>query len=344
MLDLSARLNTAGRAGFVFDRYDADDYKFVAIDAVSDQVIIGHYHQGALASDAVLSKPIDAGTDYTLGVTLQGAKVSVSLNGQAVLSKVYNAVVVDGDFGLLAVSGQASYDDVKVKTNDPRFVQQSGGNLLAGEGAATSASASTLTQAQLDAATLTAMSRWTETLGDGDDRLAGFGGVRISFADLAGDALGRAEGQSIWIDANAAGYGWSGYGGAADLVTVVTHELGHVLGFADDAGQDVMAARLDLRQDAQAPLAEPVALRPRFDLDSGLGATQPIEWRSWDAGWAPAYSPFGASRPEQAQGQGANFADFLMKLGAAAPAGADFDKLGKALGAKAGVKAPAKRV
>src|SRR6185436_19019791 len=74
-LDLSAKLNTQTRAGFVFDRYSADDFKFVAIDAVSDQVIIGHHTAAGWVSDVTLAKPIDAGVDYTLGVVLLGSKV-----------------------------------------------------------------------------------------------------------------------------------------------------------------------------------------------------------------------------------------------------------------------------
>jgi hypothetical protein len=337
MLDLSASMNTQGRAGFVFDRYDGDDFKFVAIDAATDQVIIGHY-QGGWVNDAVLSKQIDAGANYTLGVTLQGSKVSVSLNGQAVLSKVYNAVVVDGDFGLMAASGAASYDEVRVKTNDPGFAQPSGGALLASESALMTGSASTLAQSELDAVALSAMSQWTQTLGDGDPRLAGFGGVHITFAELAGDALGYAEGRRVWIDSDAGGHGWSGYGGTVDLGEVVTHELGHVLGFAHEA-DGVMAARLEV--DPQAAVAE-TPLQPRFDFEAGSAALQPVEWqKAWEGGWTPSYSPFFAARQEQ--GQGGNFSDFLVKLAAPA-ANADFDKLGKALGTKPAAKAAAKRV
>ncbi len=79
--------------------------------------------------------------------------------------------------------------------------------------------------------------------------------VNVQVADLAGARLGQASGNTITIDANAAGYGWYADGpgdrddafrlignglwqahedgpaaGRMDLLTVVMHELAHVLG------------------------------------------------------------------------------------------------------------------
>ena len=51
---------------------------------------------------------------------------------------------------------------------------------------------------------------------------------------------------------DAAGYGWSGdissatAAGRVDLLSVVTHELGHVLGYDHDDPFDVMGATLSL--------------------------------------------------------------------------------------------------
>jgi len=97
--------------------------------------------------------------------------------------------------------------------------------------------------------------------------------VIFRIADLPGLMLGQTVGNSVWIDSFAAGYGWfidltpndesefeEGEGereleaapageayGHMDLLTVVTHELGHVLGF-DDVNPDtggLMSATLD---------------------------------------------------------------------------------------------------
>ncbi len=126
---LNATVNTAGRAGFVFDRYAADAFKFVAIDAARDQVIIGHYTaKTGWVNDAVVSKLIDAGTDYSLGLSLKGSTVSVTLDGQSVAGYVYNAVTVDGHFGLISSAGQASFDDLTVKTSDRAFAAVAAGS------------------------------------------------------------------------------------------------------------------------------------------------------------------------------------------------------------------------
>ncbi|WP_417389767.1 Calx-beta domain-containing protein [Gimesia sp.] len=80
--------------------------------------------------------------------------------------------------------------------------------------------------------------------------------INIQVTDLKGDSLGRAAGNTIYIDSDAAGYGWfidttpatseeftesvdltlialpeSSAAGRVDLLTVILHELGHLLGY-----------------------------------------------------------------------------------------------------------------
>src|SRR5262249_19253797 len=79
--------------------------------------------------------------------------------------------------------------------------------------------------------------------------------IHLQITDLPGKELGMQAGNTIWIDLDAAGYGWYtgttlvGAGGSVaangtersmDLLTVVTHEFGHVLGLADDDGSGLM--------------------------------------------------------------------------------------------------------
>jgi hypothetical protein len=127
-----------------------------------------------------------------------------------------------------------------------------------------------LSEANLAAVTNAAIDQWVETFGSDDQRLAALSGVRVVIADLNGSTLGLALGDTVWIDVDAAGYGWfidstpydnAEFGprnasgelianptseayGNMDLLTVVMHELGHVLGFEDlDSEANLLMSR-----------------------------------------------------------------------------------------------------
>ena len=247
-LEITAQVTTSGRAGFVFDRYGDTSFKFAAIDAVTDQVILGHYTaKKGWAVDAVIGKRIDAGVAYTLGATLKGGTVSLTLNGQAAVGFAYNAATVDGRFGLLALNAAASFDNLRVRTDDrafaaPALVAAEQGNGNAGD---------TITLVDVEAMGAAAIARWTEALGAADPRLAN---VRFGIADLADGMLGVSVDDIIFVDVDAAGHGWfvdptpalddefvatgDGLGAVRrsdaarhmDLLSVIAHELGHKLG------------------------------------------------------------------------------------------------------------------
>jgi Ca2+-binding RTX toxin-like protein len=256
-LELNAKVNAAGRAGFAFDRYADGSFKFAVIDAPADQVIIGHYTPKAgWVSDAVASKVINTGAPYTLGVSLKGTTVSVTLDGQVLLGYAFNAATVDGNFGLMATGGTASFDDVRVKTDDAAFQ-----TLLASAQAneAVAGGGSTLTAENLNVIVDAAIIRLGDAYGLDAGQLALLDGVNVQTANLGGLILGETIGTTVLIDTDAAGYGWfidhtpyndtefrvqsksgeliaiasSPAFGDMDLLTVVMHELGHVLGFGD---------------------------------------------------------------------------------------------------------------
>ncbi len=103
------------------------------------------------------------------------------------------------------------------------------------------------TDAELASIVVEAKALWTEALGAEDSRLALLDSIQVEVGNLPEDKLGATIGYTILIDSNAAGYGWfidptpaddsefangSGPSGV-DLLTVVMHEMGHVLGFND---------------------------------------------------------------------------------------------------------------
>jgi hypothetical protein len=282
ILKLEVILNTQDTAGVVFDNYDAEDFKFAVISVESDQLIIGHHtKRKGFVYDAVFDTVIEAGTDYVLNVSLKGTTVSASVKEagskywQAIVGYVFNAVTVDGGFGLLVKGGTGFFDAVTVRTDDPAFREDQGQPLMAsGAPEVAVGPESILTYEELMPIVDEAIDRWSDSgLVDADD-LSSLHEVTFQITDLSGLALGWTVGQTIMMDVNAAGHGWfvdltpgddnefsdeDGDGllvastdtlasGRMDLLTVVMHEIGHVLGFEDlddqEYPRDLMSATL----------------------------------------------------------------------------------------------------
>ena len=265
LLELSAKLSVSAQGGFVFDRYGTNDYKFVMLDQVADKVLIGHRtERGGVVIDASVSRAIAIGVDYTLGVVLKGSTVSATLNGQVVLSYAFNAVTVDGSFGLISRGGTTSFDVVTLKTNDARVAALPAA-LMAAESPSSSAAVLSVSSADLAPLVQEAIRRWV--LSEGEGFADALRSVDVEITDLPGMALGSYVDGRVLVDVDAAGLGWfidrtpgddSEYAlvgdtlvarqglaaGHIDLLSVIGHELGHAAGLqhADDAS--LMASTL----------------------------------------------------------------------------------------------------
>ncbi len=143
-----------------------------------------------------------------------------------------------------------------------------------------------LTQGELVTAAAEARVLWTQALGAGDARLTILDGVTVEIGNLGADKLGVTIGREIYIDGNAAGYGWSFGGsngsvapGRMDLLTVVAHELGNAMGFDEDAHETSTVTSPILRAGDRHL---PGAVARGFVADTGTGVERArvdaIDW------------------------------------------------------------------
>jgi PKD repeat protein len=170
--------------------------------------------------------------------TIYAANAELSMSGNAQLQ---TALVVDE----LTLSGNANL----------------GGSALLATQSSSQRTAETLTAAALAQTVAAAKQLWLEKGGvpDIEQRLAQ---IEVATIDLPGKLLGQTYGSTILIDANAAGHGWfvdatpgddlefrrtrdgqlratrPSAAERMDLLSVVLHELGHVLGFEHALGSD----------------------------------------------------------------------------------------------------------
>ena len=249
LLQLETKIATGQIGGIIFDQYDVDDFKWAAVDKATGQVMIGHYtERSGWVVSASVTRTLGA-DDTALSVTLKGSTVSVMVDGQAALSFAFNAVVTDGGFGLLAKDGSVSFDFFTVSTDDPSFAVETETDNLMAAAVPVVQLGENITDADLAPIVAEAIDRWENVLGVDSTLLTALYDMNYQIVDFDGLVLGQAMPGVIIIDEDAAGYGWfiddtpeddveftvadSEADDKMDLLTVVMHELGHVLGLED---------------------------------------------------------------------------------------------------------------
>jgi hypothetical protein len=139
----------------------------------------------------------------------------------------------------------------------------------------------TLTTEQVEPLLTEAVARWQRTGAD----VSALTNLDIRITDLPGATLSLASGNTIWLDVNAAGWGWfldptpwddfefttpgdQGEQNRMDLLTAMAHELGHLLGYDHDT-DGVMAETLSAGVRRVPGTAEAAEDMPVLDLYFG---------------------------------------------------------------------------
>jgi len=284
ILEMEVDVKGDGTAGFVFDRYDALNYKFIVLDTANDRVLVGHAtDEDGQVIDGAFAFDLKASVNDRLKVTIQGAGLGITVNGASVGQFGFNAALVDGAFGLIVLDGEATFDDFRLATNDEAFntalqLAQESFEALSSE----TYIEGTLSQAEVESVYAIALEDWAASGLVSEEELAFLGNVTLIITDLEGSTLARTVGDdTILIDATAAGAGWyiesdeepstgAIVTSGVDLLTVLRHEIGHLLGYEHDQ-LAIMAEELETSTRIEVgteQMAEPttVAVTPDDDV------------------------------------------------------------------------------
>src|SRR5438270_2878584 len=160
---ISGNMKTQGQGGFVFDYEGTDYFKYVTLNADTNQVIIGHHTPAGYFTDASYSTSISSTANMSLSVSLKGTQVTVTLGVNTVLTYQYNATVTDGSHGLIsmmgATSGQSKFAVITVTSNDAAYAPRA--VLQVADGSASEGIVAALTPDQLAGIVTEARQLWT---------------------------------------------------------------------------------------------------------------------------------------------------------------------------------------
>ncbi len=205
---------------------------------------------------------------------------NLSIGGDSLYGQYFAGLIDEVRIYNRAISASEIQTDMNLPVGNPQ--------LLAGNAIASSAAAAPpLTAAKFQPLVVEAIARWRSAIGN-TPAMQNLGRVQVSVLDLPNTTLGLSSGNFIFIDKDAAGHGWfldptphndsefapshvsAAVKGKVDLLSVLMHEFGHILGMDDvhvadpQATNNVMADVLPLgvRQSAFSDTASAATFHP----------------------------------------------------------------------------------
>lgn len=113
---IDGRFLASAVGGIVLDYHGPDRFKFAALCADTDELVVGHYTQAdGFTIDAATPWRIDPGDRHALSVSAAGIAVRVRVDGEEVLGHTFGTLVTDGPVGFLALDGPRPFESLPVE-------------------------------------------------------------------------------------------------------------------------------------------------------------------------------------------------------------------------------------